>query len=462
MHAVAARSRWFPFALLLTLAAPGQEPTAADTAAAMRRALAGEPATFADETFTAADTAAVRERMWSAYRAAATTLGHDAVLAVSAAAEAAPGLLPGTLACPPETMPYFLVRKGERPAAGWPLFFQMHGGGSTDDKLSGPHGWEVNTHDWHVQLKVVDRLLPDGLYFVPRMANDNRGRWWMRHNQVAFDRVLRCALLYLDVDPTRLYLMGISEGAYGTEALLPFFADRFAGGCSMAGGSGPGERFRNLLHTALRNDVGENDTMFGRVTLATQQQAMLDELQAADPTGFPHQLNVQQGRGHGIDYRPGPKWLAERRRVARPTALYWYGFALDGERRRDFGWLGLTALPEQDTWITARIDRATGSMAITAQMNPAGQSESPVYAAPRLLVERQPLTGGQLIVWLDDDLLDLDRDVTITLNGERAFAGRVRRSSAVVADTTVRFGDPLRVFAARIELPLPQPGGQGR
>ncbi|MBK8099369.1 MAG: hypothetical protein IPK26_19845 [Planctomycetes bacterium] len=45
---------------------------------------------------------------------------------------------------------------------------------------------------------------------------------------------------------------------------------------------------------------------------------------------------------------------------------------------------------------------------------------------------------------------------------ERRWAGRERRSTAVVADTTVRSGDPLRVFSARIELSLPPPEGHRR
>lgn len=421
-----------------------------------------------DRTLTAAEIDAIRESLWADYKTAALALGWDREIApapsfpsVASPADLAPlrgelpPLAPALMPCGDEKMPYFLFSRGTKPEQGFPLFFQTHGGGSTDAKLENPHAWPVNTRDWQNQIGVCLFKLPEGLYFVPRMANDNKGRWWMKHNHIAFDRIIRLSVLFREVDPDRIYMMGISEGAYGTEALTPFWADRFAGGCAMAGGAGGGERFFNLRNTAFRSDTGENDTMFGRIKLAREAHAYLANLKKADPDGYDHMLQVHQGMGHGIDYQPGPAWIADKARNTRPNKVVWFNFALDGQRRSDFSWLAIAAPPERDTMITAEIMNTANHIDVTALINPPGtKDESPVYntATPDPVTNRIPYAGNTLTLHLDDRLLDLNKPVTVTLNGEPVFDGMVERRLSHMADDIVRHGDPGRVFPARLSI----------
>ena len=61
--------------------------------------------------------------------------------------------------------------------------------------------------------------------------------------------MLRLAFASGDIDPDRIYITGISEGAYGTQRLASFFADYLAGGGAMAGGeplkNAPAENLAN-------------------------------------------------------------------------------------------------------------------------------------------------------------------------------------------------------------------------
>ncbi|MEO5714380.1 MAG: hypothetical protein ABIT37_12910 [Luteolibacter sp.] len=464
--------------LVLPIATAG-EPEAGSAPSPVRQwfidSLKGERMPLPDNrTLAARETADAQASLWADYKAAALAIGWDKEIAPAPVVPKMPSveelrkLPPGerppqpqfeasVIPCGGETMPYLLFSRGERPAKGFPMFIQTHGGGSTDEKLAGPHGWEVNTRDWKAQVGVCLFKLPEGLYFVPRMANDNKGRWWFKHNHIAFDYIIRRAILFRDIDPDRIYMMGISEGAYGTEALTPFWADRFAGGCAMAGGAGGGERFYNLRNTAFRNDTGENDTMFDRIKLARTTHEYLDKLKQADPSGYDHSLSIQTGRGHGVDYQPGPAWIATKTRNPRPAKICWFDYALDGERRTDFSWLSLAKAPERDTLITAGIDRTGNVITVSARVNPSDLAkDSPINdtTTPPPADLRIPYTGNTLTVHLDDQLLDLDKPVTVMLNGQQVFSGTVERKLANIAGDIVRHGDLGRIFPARLELKL--------
>ncbi|MEN9360977.1 MAG: hypothetical protein RL095_2512 [Verrucomicrobiota bacterium] len=441
-----------------------------------RQSLQGEAATLPRErTLRAKEVASAQTALWADYKNAAVALGWDKQISAPAAVPPLPSYeefskLPrhqrpkipqfaaSSLPCGTENMPYITLTKGQKPAQGWPLFFQTHGGGSTDDKLPGPHAWGPNSQDWQAQVGLALFMLPkDGYYFIPRMANDNKGRWWFKHNHIAFDKLIRHAILFRDVDPDRIYMMGISEGAYGTEALTPFWGDRFAGGCAMAGGAGGGERFYNLRNTAFRNDTGEHDTMYGRRKLAQETHEYLEMLKKDDPQGYDHFLNIQAGKGHGIDYRPGPAWIAGKTRNPRPTKVCWFNFELDGQRRTEFSWLSLAKAPERDTLIIAEIDKAGNRIQISAKITPPDvKNESPVYNTntPEPVKNRLPLSGNSLFVHLDDKLLDLDKTVTIEVNGKLAFKGKVARQLSFMAADIARHGDPGRVFPGRVEIKL--------
>ena len=337
-------------------------------------------------------------------------------------------------------MPFMLVRKESSPPppAGRALYICMHGGGAKPE-VEGPHAWPVNTHEWQTQaMFAATRYAGEGLFFVPRMPDDRRGRWWHAHIQDAFERVIRHGLREWQVDPDRVFILGISEGAFGTLILTPHMADRFAGANAMAGGESEAVPVENLRNVALRTDVGENDTMFNRIGMARDYHARI-EVARKRYGGYVHCLDVKPGCGHAIDYTAGVKWMIGHRRNPRPDKVVWTARPLDDRRRPALYWLGLRpAMPEQKV-------RRVGSL-------------SPEKNAIELEVAPEPseasLKGTRVSLLLDDTMLDLDREVAVIRDGRRVFFGRVERRLETLARTLVERGDPRLAFPARIDIDL--------
>ena len=325
-------------------------------------------------------------------------------------------------------MPYLIIKKGEKPKGGWPLFFALHGGGG-NAKAEGPHTWQVNTREWYAQMQLTTKVYePAGLYVIPRMADDREGRWYYGYNQVFLDRMIRRGILFGEVNPNRVYLMGISEGGYTAFRLGSLMADRWAGSCAMAAAeplkNAPPE---NLRHVAFRCGIGEKDTMFDRIGLARTYFKKIEEIKKEAGSGYQNFFDEQAGKGHGIDYKPGPTWIAKFQRNPIPKQIDWTVIRQHDRSRDQMYWLGLTGEPKELP------------LKLTAQIR--GQ-----------VVGITSDGSAKLRVLLDDRLLDLDQEVTILVNGLAKFQGKVPRNLAGILKSTAGRGDPELVFPAEVIL----------
>ena len=96
-----------------------------------------------------------------------------------------------------------------------------------------------------------------------------------------FDRIIADCVLFENVNPDRVYLMGYSAGGDGVYQLAPRMADRFAAAAMMAGH--PNETsplgLRNLPFTL---HMGGDDGAYNRNQVAADWKLKLEELQQAD------------------------------------------------------------------------------------------------------------------------------------------------------------------------------------
>jgi predicted esterase len=356
-------------------------------------------------------------------------------------------------------MPYLALAKGKKPDKGWPLFIAMHGGGGTGEKLATPHSWDVNSSEWDAQVRLSLGLYPnDAIYFVPRMVDDNQGRWWKEFNVTAFSAMIRHAILFWDIDPNRVYLIGISEGGYGTETLACRYPDLFAAANGMACGSGTSIHVENLRNLPFRTDVGERDTMFGRVTNAVAKHELLETLRQKDPHGYTNHLEVHPGKGHGINYQPGPNWLLPFSRSSHPDRVTVTLFQHDEVKNKGAYWLhAVNDLDKKVIYLDARINTQENSIAITAT---ATKNDESVQAADwqKPLAdsgETIPASGLKLRLWLHESLLDLAKPVRISINGKPVQTLTPAPQLSTLCESLLLSGDPEFSYPAKAEVTVP-------
>ena len=356
-------------------------------------------------------------------------------------------------------MPYLVFSRGEKPAGGWPLVIAMHGGGGTSDKLPNPHAWPVNDGEFRAQATLSATRYPDGaIYFVPRMVDDNNGRWWRDFNIEGFEAMIRYALVNWEVNPDRVYMLGISEGGYGTEVLATRMTDRFAAVSAMACGSGSSIHVENLRNLFYRTEVGEKDTAFGRVMNARENHRRLEELRGKDAQGYVNVLNEQKGRGHGIDYTQGPAWMITHTRKTHPERVVLTTYRADKKRNDSAYWLQITKdLGERDVYLDAKIDKTKNAIDIKAEATKGDATyQSPDWqkalSDPGPLV---PATGLTLRIWLHESLIDFAKPLTVRINGKEVKHAEVTANLKAMVESLQRSGDPQRIYPACLDVTVP-------
>jgi len=416
--------------------------------------------------FSADQVKAMQDAVWGAYKDGAITLGWKSDLPplppvleemAKMKPKDRPPVYPGKMESRGKEMPFFLLAKGERGENGWPAYISLHGGGRCPsqmrkDKSVGPHDWDVNTREWQTQVKLFQMVFkPSGIYFLPRMADDRDGRWWFNYCQEIYENLIRRLVLFYDVDPNKIYLMGISEGGYGVYMLAPFMADRFAAVGAMAAGSLTSTG--NVRNLPFRTDVGEEDNMFNRVTYARKFHKQLEEARKEDPDGYVNHLEVHKGEGHGIggDYGASPKWLSQYTRNPYPDKIVWKAMPMQKRYKHQMYWLGYEKEPKNGGYkFTAKIDREKNTVYVTAESQVVKKTKEKGKTKKETLTS--PFKDNTIDIYLNDTLVDLDKPVTVIYNDKEVFKKKVPRRLDVMMQTLAERGDPSYIFPARIQL----------
>jgi predicted esterase len=215
------------------------------------------------------------------------------------------------------TMRYGARTAGKQPAQGWPVFINLHGGG--DNPQSNDAGWVASMNQYPVQT---------GLCISPRSPVNTVGSWNDPLSIASLERLLVELPAKWDIDRDRIYLMGYSMGAIGVLHIGPSMPDRWAAVAASAGFGYLGARGRsapeNLFNLPLMIQIGTADRDFQRYPLARAFATAVRSLGEKNGSGYRIEFKEHPGKGHMIDDRDTPGWLAGFRRAPLPERIIWH------------------------------------------------------------------------------------------------------------------------------------------
>lgn len=313
------------------------------------------------------------------------------------------------------SMPFVYRTFGRKPKDGRSLYISMHGGGGAPP--------QVNDQQWENQKRLY--TVPEGIYAVPRAPTNTWNLWHQGHIDGMFARMIENLIVFEDVNPDRVYLMGYSAGGDGVYQLAPRMADRFAAAAMMAGH--PNETSPlGLRNVAFTLHMGGKDAAYKRNQIAEQWKQKLADLRKQDPEGYEHLVKIYPDKGHWMDRQDASAipWMAKYKRNRYPKRVVW---KQDDVKHTRFYWLAADA------------DAINGRPLVTVVRD--GQA---------INVEQSDL--DRLTVRLCDEMLDLDKPVEITWAGEKLAKQSPVRTIGTLAKTLKERGEKEGMFSAEFEI----------
>ncbi|MDR2293407.1 MAG: alpha/beta hydrolase [Prevotellaceae bacterium] len=306
---------------------------------------------------------------------------------------------------------------GEKPADGRCLYISMHGGGNTSDA--------VNNEQWNNQIRLYEP--EEGVYLAPRSAVNDWNMWFQPHVDTLFDKIIQLAVIFMDVNPDKVYLMGYSAGGDGVYRMAPRLADRWAAAAMMAGHPGDVTPL-NLRNIGFSLWMGERDNAYNRNAEAARFGQLMDSLHQVDTEGYIHETHIVPERGHWMNKQDSAAvpWMAKFHRNAIPQKVVWFQ---DDTPHESFYWLSVPLNEIQK-----------------------GKQLIVEYANNTFTILRNDYKTVK--IGLNDSMIDFDKPVKVVVNGKKVFNKKVIRRIEDIYNSIERRCDASLIFSAYITVTL--------
>ena len=304
---------------------------------------------------------------------------------------------------------------GEKPLDGWELFFSLHGGGGVPDSL--------NENSWNRHKTLYN--LKNGILLTPRSPTNTWNMWHQDHVDLFLSKLIQNMIVFYDVDPNKIYLMGYSAGGDGVYQLAPRMADRFAAAAMMAGHPNDASPL-GLRNIGFTIHMGEKDSLYNRNKVAAEWKTKLKELRTNDDIGYINLVKIHQGKGHwmeGLDNSAIP-WVSKFIRNPYPKKVVW---KQDDVTHKRFYWLKVNE-PQKNSLIIASINNQ--------------------------MITIEEATVSDIIIRLNDKMIDMDKNVIVKYLDTEIFNGIVHRNKKTILNSIEEYGDPKSIYFGEISISL--------
>ena len=282
------------------------------------------------------------------------------------------------------TSPYLWRHVGVKPAGGWALVIAMHGGGGVPK--------QVNDGEWNYMFSTYYREHPEAggyVYLALRAPNDVWNGFYDDAISPLIETLIKQFVLFDDVDPNKVYVMGASHGGYGAYVIGPKIPYRFAAvHAAAAASSGAETQGENLRNVRFTTTVGQKDTAYGRIELAHKFQAQMEDWRKKYG-GFDADFTFPD-TGHLVPDHDKLAEMLKYKRDAWPHHIVW---------------VQSDTILKRNYWVEAE------------SPTPGGRIEA-VVNGNTIDVKTEKQAG--ITLWLDPHLVDLTKPLIVTLNGEVA------------------------------------------
>ena len=306
---------------------------------------------------------------------------------------------------------------GTAPSDGRSLYISLHGGGGAPAS--------TNNQQWENQMRLYQPA--EGIYLCPRGITDTWDLHFRPESDGFYEDVIRMAVVFLDVNPDKVYLMGYSAGGDGVWRIAPRMADHWAAASMMAGH--PGDvRLESLRNLPFMIWCGARDAAYNRNAECAKRIDEMAALHEADPEGYVYEGHIVEGKEHWMDLvdAAAVPWMARYRRNPTPGKIVW---VQGDEMKSAFYWLGVPiSQAAKGKKIEARIDGNT--------------------------IEILSSDYTQATLYLNDKMMDLDKPVRVVFGDKVLFEGPVTRKPDVMRQTLRERGDLSYIFPVRVDVNL--------
>jgi predicted esterase len=335
-----------------------------------------------------------------------------------------------------EEFPWALhVPKDYEPSKAWPLLVTLHGTGGN------PATW----------IQTWLRCAPARDKFVIIAPGSDRHTWSARQGHSYVLSAMRITMDLLHIDPNRVYIDGMSMGGGGAFRLASHHPDRWAAIAPRCNVPDVRQKRDKSFITMLADNyravpiywvVGAKDAKIS-IELA---RAAKSDLEAAKGE-LVYREFPDGGHDWGLEKDEVVlEWLEKHARNPYPEEIV---FRIDENVFSRAFWIEVTKRTDAPPIIMVHLDQQGKESERRTELRPPA-----VVRAKRKgnAIDVTTEEVRELRVWLDDAMVDLDKPVTITVNGKKLHDGAVKRSVDVLIDEMRRRHDTGMTFSAFVDV----------